>query len=289
MNNSKVLVTGATGLTGSHTVQLLLDHGRLVRALAHREDERSMRLRELGAEVVIGDLLNLTDVRSALNGVQSAYFVYPLSPTLVHATANFAQAAKEVEVEIVANMSQWNSRPSAKSPATINHWLSEQVFDWSAVPVAHLRATFFSEWLVWVARSIRQGLMTMPWDANSRFSPVATEDLAHVIVAILENPAAHRGQTYPLCGPAVLSYAGVAQIASRVLRRQISYQQASVDAFAESIGQTGNALFKEHCRAMVVDLQEGIFDETNSLVAQISGRRPMTVEEFVTKNRSVFI
>jgi len=27
----------------------------------------------------------------------------------------------------------------------------------------------------------------MPWDANSRFSPVATEDLAHVIVAILEN------------------------------------------------------------------------------------------------------
>ncbi len=34
MNNSKVLVTGATGLTGSHTVQLLLDHGRPVRVLA---------------------------------------------------------------------------------------------------------------------------------------------------------------------------------------------------------------------------------------------------------------
>ena len=80
MNNSKVLVTGATGLTGSHTVQLLLDHGRPVRALAHREDKRSKRLQDLGAEVTIGDLLNLSDVRSALNGVQSAYFVYPLSP-----------------------------------------------------------------------------------------------------------------------------------------------------------------------------------------------------------------
>jgi len=87
-----------------------------------------MRLQELGAEVVIGDLLNLNDVRLALRGIRGAYLVYPLSPTLVQATAIFAQAAKEAEVEIVANMSPWNSRPSAKSPATINQWLSEQVW-----------------------------------------------------------------------------------------------------------------------------------------------------------------
>ena len=142
-------------------------------------------------------------------GIRGAYLVYPLSPTLVQATAIFAQAAKEAEVEIVANMSQWNSRPSAKSPATINQWLSEQVFDWSPVPVAHLGATFFCEWLLWVARAMRQGVMMMPWDANS---PVAVEDLAQVIVAILENPVAHSGKTYPLCGPAVHSFAEVAEI-----------------------------------------------------------------------------
>ena len=113
-------------MTGSHTVQLLLKRGHTVRVIAHSEDERSMRLQELGAEVVIGDLLKLNDVRLALSGIRGAYFVYPLSPTLVQATAIFAQAAKEAEVEIVANMSQWNSRPSAKSPATINHWLSER-------------------------------------------------------------------------------------------------------------------------------------------------------------------
>ena len=281
------LVTGATGATGGYAVERLLERGHAVRALAHREDDRSKRLQELGAEVVIGDLLKLNDVRLALSGIRGAYFVYPLSPTLVQATAIFAQAAKEAEVEIVANMSQWNSRPSAKSPATINHWLSEQVFDWSPVPVAHLRATFFCEWLLWVARSIRQGVMMMPWDANSRFSPVATEDLAQVIVAILENPVTHSGKTYPLCGPAVHSFAEVAEIASRVLGTQITYQQASVDAFAESIGQT--ALFREHCRAVAVELQEGIFAETNSLVAQISGRPPMTTEEFVAKNRAAFI
>ena len=166
MVRQKFLVTGATGTTGVHAVELLLARGHQVRALAHREDDRSKQLQELGAEVVIGDLLKLNDVRLALNGIRGAYFVYPLSPTLVQATAIFAQAAKKAEVEIVANMSQWNSRPSAKSPATMNHWLSEQIFDWSPAPVAHLRPTFFCEWLLWVARSIRQGVMMMPWDAN---------------------------------------------------------------------------------------------------------------------------
>src|SRR6266704_4965121 len=201
MAQKQFLVTGATGHTGGYAVVRLLERGHAVRALAHREDDRSKRLEKMGAEVLIGDVLNFNDVRTALGGIRGAYFVYPLSPTLVQATAIFAQAAKEAEVAIVANMSQWNSRPSAKSPATINHWLSEQVFDWSPVPVAHLRATIFSEWLLWVARAMRQGVMKMPWDANSRWSPVATEDLAQVIVAILENPAAHRGKTYSLCGP----------------------------------------------------------------------------------------
>jgi hypothetical protein len=35
------------------------------------------------------------------------------------------------------------------------------------------------------------------------------------------------------------------------------------------------------------ELQEGIFAETNSVAAQISGRPPMTIEEFVAKNRRI--
>ena len=41
MSRAKTLVTGATGMTGSHTVQLLLKRGHTVRVLAHNEDERS--------------------------------------------------------------------------------------------------------------------------------------------------------------------------------------------------------------------------------------------------------
>ena len=58
-SEKKFLVTGPTGATGGETVEQLLEKGYAVRALAHREDERSERLRKLGAEVVFGDLLDM--------------------------------------------------------------------------------------------------------------------------------------------------------------------------------------------------------------------------------------
>ena len=95
MAQKKFLVTGATGDTGGYTVELLLERGHAVRALAHREDDRSKRLEEMGAEVVIGDFLKFNDVRAAMRGVRGAYFCYPIRPGILQATAYFAQAAKE--------------------------------------------------------------------------------------------------------------------------------------------------------------------------------------------------
>lgn len=106
MIHGKVLVTGATGDTGRATVDELLARGHQVRALAHTQGDRSKTLQERGVEVVFGDLLDLGQVRAALDGVQRAYFVYPVRPGILQATAYFAQAAKEARVDGIVNMSQ---------------------------------------------------------------------------------------------------------------------------------------------------------------------------------------
>ena len=80
MSTQKFLVIGATGKTGQHTVQHLLDRGHAVRAIVHKEDERSAALRRTGAEVVIGELLEHDDVIRAAVGTGAAYFCYPVSP-----------------------------------------------------------------------------------------------------------------------------------------------------------------------------------------------------------------
>jgi len=83
MAQQKFLVTGATGDTGGYTVEQLLERGHAVRALAHREDDRSKRLEKMGAEVVIGDFLKFNDVRAAMRGVRGAYFCYPIRPGIL--------------------------------------------------------------------------------------------------------------------------------------------------------------------------------------------------------------
>lgn len=199
-SEKRIFVTGSTGATGGETVEQLLEKGHPVRALAHREDERSERLSKLGAEVVFGDLLDTESVRSALRGIYGAYFVYPIRPGIVDASVRFAQAAKEAGVEIIVNMSQKSARRDSQSHAALAHWLSERVFDWSGLPVSHIRPTLFSEWMLYGAAMIRQGTWLVPF-RTGRHAPIAGEDQARVIVGIFENPKAHVGKTYPLVGP----------------------------------------------------------------------------------------
>src|ERR1700749_388972 len=78
-----ILITGATGKTGSHAASTLLGQGHRVRALVHRADERAARLAAAGAEVVTGDLLDLDAVSRAAKGVDAAYFTYPIAPGLL--------------------------------------------------------------------------------------------------------------------------------------------------------------------------------------------------------------
>jgi hypothetical protein len=88
-----ILVTSAAGHTGSSTVLELLGMGFPVRALVRRADARSESLKKAGAEIMIGDLFDLRDLRVALKGVRRAYHCPPFGPNLLHGSMLFALAA----------------------------------------------------------------------------------------------------------------------------------------------------------------------------------------------------
>ena len=122
-----------------------------------------------------------------------AYFCYPISEGIVKATAQFAQAAKEHGVGIVVNMSQVIAREDARSNASLQHWLAERVFDWSGVPVTHIRPTFFLEWLFYMAPMIQAGTVYAPY-GSGKTALISGEDQGRVIAAILQdqNPTSAR-------------------------------------------------------------------------------------------------
>src|SRR5690348_15924348 len=109
MENQLVLVTGASGgtqgATGNRVARLLREKGVPVRAFVHKDDERSTPLREIGAEIFAGDLLNIQSVREAMKGVEKVYFCYPVQAGLLEATTILAQAAKEESVKFIFQLS----------------------------------------------------------------------------------------------------------------------------------------------------------------------------------------
>src|ERR1700730_12689605 len=112
---------GRNGATGNYAARQLLAMGLPVRAFVRQADERADELSALGAEIAVGDILNLEDVRAALDGVQRAYFPYPIAEGLLEATATFAAAAKQAGLQSMVNMSQITARPNHPSPAARQH------------------------------------------------------------------------------------------------------------------------------------------------------------------------
>ena len=291
MSAEEILVTAATGETGRYTVQRLVEKGHAIRALVHREDERSEALRSAGAEIVVGDLLEHDDAIRATAGTTAAYFCYPIRPGLIQATAYFADAAKRAGLEAVVNLSQISAREDAKSHAARDHWIAERVFDWSGVPVVHLRPTFFAQWLLYPrsrATIVEEGIIDLPY-GEGRHAPIAAEDQARLIAAILAEPAAHLGKTYPLHGPIEQDQAGIAAAVSEVLGCKISYRPLTIPQYRERLEKAGfPEIMIQHFCAVAVDYQNGIFSGEDKIIAEVTGQPPMTVQEFVTLHRNAF-
>ena len=288
----RILVTGATGETGRYTTDLLISQGFEIRALVHKVDERSEKLRARGAEVIVGDLLDFEAVRHATRGVDAAYFVYPIRPGLIDATAYFAQASKKAGLDGVVNMSQISAREDSKSHAARDHWIAERVFDWSGVPTVHIRPTFFAQWLTYPHNRkhiLERSVISQPL-GNGRHAPIAAEDQARFIAAILADPAPHKGKVYPLFGPIEMNQASIAEAVGQVIGRPVGYEPISIDAYRQRLESAGvmPPFLIQHLCAVAQDYQDGIFAGTDDIIGRVTGKPPMTVQEFVAAHIDLF-
>src|SRR5688500_20191972 len=104
-----ILVTGAAGRVGAigrKVTELLLKQGKAVRAMVRTEDQRAQVLRDMGAEVLIGDLLDLDSMHRVIADCDTMYFGMSVSDTYLAATVNAAAVATHHGVKAFINMSE---------------------------------------------------------------------------------------------------------------------------------------------------------------------------------------
>ena len=294
-----VLVTSAAGgrqgKTGRHVSEMLLARGVPVRAFVHKIDERSERLRALGAEIFEGDFLDIRSVQRAAQHTSAIYFAYPVQDGLMDATAAMALAAREAGVSRLVNLVMLQSSPDAPTPRMRQNFLSEQVFEWANIGAVHIRATVFYENLGALARQSlpSQGAVRLPWGRETTVLPlVAGEDVARVAVGLLTSPKLVPGTAYPLIGTTI-SLKEIIAIFGRVLGMNVSYEEISDEEWRRNAASRG---YNEHAithlsslwralRSAAIDPDDPRYAVSDT-IEKIGGARPKTFEAFVREGMS---
>jgi len=139
------------------------------------------------------------------------------------------------------------------------------------------------------AKIVREkNLLMLPF-GDSRFAPIAAEDQGRVIASILKNPAPHTGKIYKLYGLAEVTQYEVADMLSRITGRKITYAAVDIPEFIQLLKELGyNEYFRQHVANVAQDGRDGVFSGTNSDVERLTGRKPMGMEEFLTKHKSIY-
>jgi uncharacterized protein YbjT (DUF2867 family) len=297
-----ILVTGAAGQVGGvgrAVVESLRRRDRPVRALVQREDARAEALRAIGAEVVVGDLTRAEDVVRALEGCRRMYFGMSVSAPYLEATVTAAAAARaRGDLEVFVNMSQLTVSQMSLIAMTDSrqqrmHWLGEQALNWSSLPVVHIRATVFLQhffFSAWAAESIaRDDTIHLPFGA-AKTSPVDTRDVAEVIAAVLDRPAAHAGKVYELTGPRSEDMRAVAAEYSEALGRTVTYIDMPMDEWRErELRPRG---LPDHVSAHMLTMAqlhaENRYDRLTHDIDLVIGRPATSIREFVANHSDLF-
>ena len=282
MIKPRIIVTGATGKTGGVVVSELLKAGYPVRAMVHREDGRSARLKASGAEIAVADLSDFERIADALKDVQRAYFCPPFDPYMIQGAVAFAVAAREARLESIVGLTQWLASPSHPSLMTRQSWLVDRLF--SMIPgVAHtiINPGFFADaYLATIGLAAHLGIF--PWMfGNSRNAPPSNEDIARVVVAALIDPARHAGKSYRPTGPELLGSEDMAEAIGRAVGRSVRVVPTPTWLFMKTARSVISIDEMSGIRYYIEDHKRGVFElgAPTTDVLEVTGR---AAEDFET-------
>lgn len=289
----KILVTSASGKTGSQVALQLRAKTFPVRAFVRQRDHRSDLLERAGAELFVGDQYSLSDMRKAMKGVQRAYQCAPTAPNGLHFNAVFTAAAYEAEVEHVVTLSQWLSSVDHPSLFTREVYLGDILIGMRPeMSVTTVNVGWFAEnYLMVLGMAAHLGLFTMPLgdgDVKKNAAP-SNEDIARVVAGALADPARHAAKTYRPTGPTLLSPNEIAEAMGRALGRRVRYVDISERMMVKALKALRPANYSEAAVTQLAiyseEYKRGAFavNAPTEDVFQVGGCEPEAFENIVRR------
>ena len=234
---TKILVTAANGNTGFPAAKEMLKLGFSVRAFVRNPNtKKAKNLKSLGAEIFTGDIEDIRDVRTALQGVERAYFI-PTYPNVLFQGETFATAVEEAKTKHVVVLSQWLSSNTHPSVYTREHWLVDKAFKrLTDVNVTFLNPGLFGFIYFMTPEPLTQFGMFPDFGSNA---PPSNEDIGLVAAHILKAPESHVDKTYRITGREVLTPKQMASVIEKVIGRKVNAAKLSEKMISKVLKASG--------------------------------------------------
>ena len=282
-----ILITGATGKSGSATARALNDLGQGYRALIRNPDKEE-ELKTLGAEVVIGSIEDNQSLINAMSGVNKVLILLPNSENQLALETQIVDVALQSGVKHIVKVSSIEATPDATSPIPKLHLESENYIKASGLEWTMVKPNFYMQNLLGSAATIKeQDKIFLPM-GEGKTGMIDTRDVGKVIAKVLSENS-HTSKNYAITGPEILSFHDVAEKFSNVLERKIDYVDMPMATYKDILSKflTNQWLLDSVIDLFVGIAEGGIEDKTNAY-KELMGKEPKSLEEYIKEHRHIF-
>lgn len=213
-----ILVTGGAGFVGSHLIRRLRKDDLAVRAVV-RNPSQAQTLKELGADVVFGDISDTTSLDKAAAGCDRViHLVGIIQETRgatfrsvhVDGTRNVLEAAKKAGIRHFLYQSALGTRPGAKSVYHKTKWEAEELVRASAIPFTILRPSLIygagDQFTIRLSDMIRRApVLPVIGSGASKIQPLYIDDEVSCITKAVTGES-FLNEIYEIGGPEQLTY-----------------------------------------------------------------------------------
>ncbi len=283
-----IVVTGATGNTGTPAAEALLARGEKIRVVG-RDAAKLERFTAQGADPFVGNVENTSEMDRAFDGATAVYLVIPQALQRDDFRAYqerindaYASALGKSGVKYAVTLSSIGAQnPEKTGPIVGLHNMEEKLNRIAGLNVLHLRpATFMENLLMSIDGIHMMNVLPGASPADAPFPTIATKDIGNYAAERLAKRDFSGHSTRELLGPRDISMKEAAAILGRAIGKpNLGYVQMPLPLLESALASMG---LPKSSAALLVELwkaeNEGML--ASQEIRSAKNTTPTTLEQF---------